>query len=161
MNDTLHPGSGAGAEGGSAGDGTRGRDGQGRFAKGNKGGPGNPFARRVAALRQAVLDCVTEQDLADVVTAMLARAKKEITPWTLHDLRRTAVTGMANLGIAPHVVEAVVNHISGAKAGVAGIYNRAEYAVEKKAALARWALHVLDIVDGGAVNVVPLETKRR
>ena len=92
--------------------------------------------------------------------AMRALAKKEITPWTLHDLRRTAVTGMANLGIAPHVVEAVVNHISGAKAGVAGIYNRAEYAAEKKAALARWALHVLDVVGGGAANVVTLPKRR-
>ena len=92
--------------------------------------------------------------------AMLALAKKGITPWTLHDLRRTVVTDMANLGIAPHVVEAVVNHISGAKAGVAGIYNRAEYATEKKAALARWAQHVLGIVDGGAANVVTLPKGR-
>ena len=88
--------------------------------------------------------------------AMLALAKKEITPWTLHDLRRTAVTGMANLGIAPHVVEAVVNHVSGAKAGVAGIYNRAEYAAEKKAALTRWAAHVEGLVKDRPANVTPL-----
>ena len=60
-----------------------------------------------------------------------------ITPWRLHDLRRTAVTGMAELGITPHVIEAVVNHITGHKGGVAGIYNRAAYAPEKRAALGR------------------------
>jgi integrase len=48
-----------------------------------------------------------------------------IPAWRLHDLRRTAATGMAEIGIAPHIIEAVLNHISGAKAGVAGIYNRA------------------------------------
>ena len=46
-------------------------------------------------------------------------------PWRIHDLRRTAVTGMAELGVLPHVIEAVVNHISGHKGGVAGVYNRA------------------------------------
>jgi integrase len=89
-------------------------------------------------------------------TAMLALANKEIAPWTLHDLRRTAVTGMADLGIAPYVIEAVVNHISGAKAGVAGVYNRSEYAAEKASALARWAQHVLGIVSGRAANVMQL-----
>ncbi|MDH6687739.1 integrase [Bradyrhizobium elkanii] len=87
--------------------------------------------------------------------------RMEIPPWRLHDLRRTAATGMAEIGIAPHIVEAALNHISGAKAGVAGIYNRAQYAAEKKAALARWAQHVSGIVAGGADNVVPLEKKRR
>lgn len=60
--------------------------------------------------------------------------------WTLHDIRRSVVTHMNELGVAPHVVEALVNHVSGiAKAGVAGVYNRATYAPEKAAALARWA----------------------
>src|SRR5262249_49779687 len=59
--------------------------------------------------------------------------------WRLHDLRRTAATGMADIGIAPHVVEAALNHVSGAKASVAGIYNRAQYSDEKLDALRRWA----------------------
>jgi hypothetical protein len=63
----------------------------------------------------------------------------KIPAWRLHDLRRTAATGMAEIGIAPHIIEAALNHISGAKAGVAGIYNRATYSTEKKAALERWA----------------------
>ena len=48
--------------------------------------------------------------------------------WRLHDLRRTAATGMAELGVQPHVIEAVLNHVSGHRAGVAGVYNRATYA---------------------------------
>lgn len=66
--------------------------------------------------------------------------------WTLHDLRRTGATVLADrLGIAPHVVEAVLNHISGHKAGVAGIYNRARYIDPMREALARWAAHVKGI----------------
>jgi integrase len=66
-----------------------------------------------------------------------------MAPWRLHDLRRTVATGMANLRVLPHVIEAVLNHISGAKAGVAGTYNRATYAREKRDALDLWATHVL------------------
>ena len=72
-----------------------------------------------------------------------------IVNWRLHDLRRTLVTGMAEIGIQPHVIEAVVNHISGHKAGVAGIYNRATYSTEKMQALQAWADHIEGIVGGG------------
>lgn len=70
-----------------------------------------------------------------------------MAPWTLHDLRRTMVTTMnEQLGIAPHVVEAVVNHMSGlAKAGIAGVYNRALYLRERREALVRWASYVADL----------------
>lgn len=93
--------------------------------------------------------------------AMLAEARKQkrnatVAPWRLHDLRRTAVTGLVELGIAPHVVELVVNHISGHKAGVAGIYNKSELLPERKAALERWAAHVAGLVSGGTDNVVAL-----
>jgi integrase len=67
-------------------------------------------------------------------------------PWTLHDLRRTCATGMAELGVAPHIIEAVLNHVSGHKAGVAGIYNRGKYEPEKRTALALWAGHVLSVI---------------
>jgi integrase len=67
-------------------------------------------------------------------------------PWTLHDLRRSAVTGMAELGIAPHIIEATVNHLSGHKGGVAGVYNRANYAAERREALERWSAHVTALV---------------
>ena len=71
---------------------------------------------------------------------------KVSAPWREHDLRRTCATGMAELGVAPHIVEAVLNHVSGHRSGVAGIYNRAAYAAEKKAALELWAAHVKKIV---------------
>ncbi|MDW9878216.1 DUF4102 domain-containing protein [Sinorhizobium meliloti] len=62
--------------------------------------------------------------------------------WTLHDLRRTAASGMARLGVSVHVIEAVLNHQSGTIKGVAKIYNRYEYLDEKRRALADWAEHV-------------------
>lgn len=73
-------------------------------------------------------------------------AGNALARWTLHDLRRTAATRMADLGIAPHIIEAVLNHISGHKAGVAGIYNRAIYTAEKASALAQWDAHVSALV---------------
>ena len=60
-------------------------------------------------------------------------------PWTLHDLRRTCASGMASLKIAPHVIEAVLNHKNGTIKGVAKVYNRYSYATEKRAALDAWA----------------------
>ncbi len=65
-----------------------------------------------------------------------------VSDWTLHDLRRTMATRMADLGVQPHIIEAVLNHVSGHKAGVAGIYNRSTYAAEKRAALDLWGTHV-------------------
>ena len=81
--------------------------------------------------------------------------------WVLHDLRRTAITGMNNIGNHPHVVEAVVNHISGAsKGGVAGVYNKAQYWPERVDAMDRWAKHVAAIVDGTAdANVIPFQAE--
>jgi integrase len=71
-----------------------------------------------------------------------------VTGWVIHDIRRSVATGMADIGIQPHIIEAVLNHVSGHKSGVAGIYNRANYAAEKAAALARWDEHVASIVGG-------------
>ena len=71
-----------------------------------------------------------------------------LEPWLLHDLRRSAATGMAEIGIQPHVIEAVLNHVSGHKGGIAGIYNRAQYSAEKAQALARWDEHINTIVRG-------------
>jgi integrase len=66
----------------------------------------------------------------------------QIAPWRLHDLRRTCATGMAELGIQPHIIEAILNHVSGHKAGVAGIYNRARYEGEMRMALTKWADYI-------------------
>jgi integrase len=70
-----------------------------------------------------------------------------VTDWVHHDFRRTVVTRMAEeLNIAPHIIEAVVNHVSGHKAGVAGVYNRADYRVQTRQALTAWSEHLLAIV---------------
>jgi integrase len=92
-----------------------------------------------------------------LLDAALTAAGAKLEPWTLHDLRRSAATGMAEgLGVAPHIVEAILNHVSGHKAGVAGIYNRATYEKEKRAALVMWADHVLAAVEGRTATVVPM-----
>ena len=70
--------------------------------------------------------------------------------WSAHDLRRSFVTHCNELGLAePHVIEACVNHIGGAKAGIAGVYNRAAYAGPKRALMERWADHLGQIIQGG------------
>jgi len=115
-------------------------------------------------LSQAALDLLPERsghlfgrgDGADgfagwsAAKAALDKRLKEILPrmpkWTLHDLRRTVSTQMHEKGVAPHVVEAIINHISGHKAGVAGRYNHANYSAERKAALDMWAAHVMSLV---------------
>jgi len=79
----------------------------------------------------------------------IVEAGAEVRLWRLHDLRRTVATGMAEkLGVLPHVVEAVLNHVSGYKSGVAGIYNRASYRAEKRDALDRWAEHATRLLSG-------------
>lgn len=69
-----------------------------------------------------------------------------VRAWTLHDLRRTAATGMAAIAIAPHIIEAVLNHRSGVLGGIAGNYNRFEYLDERRDALELWSQHVESII---------------
>jgi integrase len=89
--------------------------------------------------------------------ALDKRIEPPLSPWRLHDIRRSVATGMAELGVKPHVIEATLNHVSGHKAGVAGIYNHAAYAPEKQQALDRWAAHVEAIAAGKPwSNIVPL-----
>jgi integrase len=64
-------------------------------------------------------------------------------PWIHHDIRRSTATGMNEIGIQPHIVEAVLNHISGHKGGIAGRYNYAAYEAEKRQALEKWGEHVM------------------
>jgi integrase len=66
--------------------------------------------------------------------------------WRLHDLRRTCVSGMAALGIAPHVADKILNHQSGTISGVAAVYQRHEFPAERREALERWGNHVAGIV---------------
>lgn len=81
-----------------------------------------------------------------------------LAKWRIHDLRRTAASGMAALGQPVHVVEAVLNHRSGAIKGVAAIYNRHDYLEEKRRALSAWANFVMGIVEQkDAGNVIPID----
>ena len=80
-----------------------------------------------------------------------------VPDWTLHDLRRTMATGLQKLGVRLEVTEAVLNHVSGSRAGIVGVYQRHEWADEKRAALDAWGEHVAAIVEGRDVaeNVTP------
>jgi integrase len=68
-----------------------------------------------------------------------------VSDWWLHDLRRTCVSGMARLGIAPHVADKVLNHQTGTISGVAAVYQRHEFLAERKDALERWGAHIVSL----------------
>jgi integrase len=72
----------------------------------------------------------------------------DVSGWRLHDLRRTIVSGMARMGVPPHVADKILNHQSGTISGVAAVYQRHDFLAERKDALNRWASHVDDIVGG-------------
>lgn len=79
-------------------------------------------------------------------------------PWTLHDLRRTVATGLQRLGVRLEVTEAALNHVSGSRAGIVGVYQRHAWTEEKRAALNAWAAHVLRVAgqrepDGNVVAI--------
>jgi integrase len=95
-----------------------------------------------------------------IAERMAEIAGQEIPHWTFHDLRRTAATGMARLGIPVRVTEAVLNHVSGTAAGIVSVYQRHDYADEKRNALDAWARLVADLVEGRADNVVRIEGAR-
>jgi integrase len=82
--------------------------------------------------------------------------KVSIKPWVIHDIRRAVATGMAEIGVQPHIIEAVLNHVSGTRAGIAGVYNRATYEAEKTTALARWDEHLMAAIEGRESNVATL-----
>jgi integrase len=92
-------------------------------------------------------DCKARLDEALLAARRKTNRKAKALPnWRLHDLRRSCATGMAELGTQPHIIEAVLNHVSGHKAGVAEIYNRAKYEPEMRSALQRWADHLDKVV---------------
>jgi integrase len=87
-------------------------------------------------------------------------AAMKTTPWRLHDLRRCFSTNLNKLGIQPHVVESCLNHASGFKASVAGVYNQWHYLPEKKVALERWAEHIDGLIVNRAAKVVSMKKAR-
>jgi integrase len=91
--------------------------------------------------------------------ALMAKARRRsldtnIPDWRLHDLRRTAATGMARLNFPPHVVDKVLNHVSGTIRGVAAVYNRFEYLDERRKALEAWGCHIENLIAPASPDVV-------
>ena len=108
--------------------------------------PISGFSRAQASLAKR-MQKIAEQERGEPV---------EVPHWTWHDLRRTAATGLARLGIPVRVTEAVLNHVSGSGAGIVAVYQRHDYADEKRQALEAWARFVLSLVEGKADNVVQI-----
>ena len=88
-------------------------------------------------------------------------AKSGVTNWRLHDLRRIMATGLQRLGVRLEVTEQVLNHVSGSRAGIVGVYQRHDFASEKRAALEALGEHVEAIVEGRTLdgNVISLRAK--
>ena len=82
------------------------------------------------------------------------RLGDQVQPWNLHDIRRSVATGMANIGVQPHIIEAVLNHYSGHRAGSHGVYNKSPYEREVKAALALWEDHIRTLIEGDERKVL-------
>jgi integrase len=74
-------------------------------------------------------------------------ARSGVTGWRLHDLRRSVATGLQRLGVRLEVTEQILNHVAGSRAGIVGIYQRHDFALEKRAALEAWGEHVMAIVE--------------
>jgi hypothetical protein len=84
------------------------------------------------------------------------RAPKAMEPWRLHDIRRTGAAGLQQLGFRLEVIEATLGHISGSRAGVAGVYQRHRFAAEVRQALDAWGRHVDVLVSGESDNVIAM-----
>lgn len=86
--------------------------------------------------------------------------KGAIQRWTLHDLRRTLATGLQKLGVRLEVTEAILNHTSGSRSGIVGVYQRHEWAPEKRAAMDAWAAAVGRLVAGASLIEEPASNVR-
>jgi integrase len=119
------------------------------------GALGTPFAGW--SKTKAALDKVIANARA-TIEADGSTSPAPLAPWNVHDLRRTVATGLQRFGVRLEVTEAVLNHISGSRGGIAGVYQRHDWAREKRAALEAWAAHVLAVVErrAPAGNVVSL-----
>jgi integrase len=100
------------------------------------------------------------QDAGHVKPTEKQIAASMLPDWRLHDLRRTVASNMAKLGVAPHVIEKVLNHSTGANSGVAAVYNRYAYTSEKRMALEVWTQALEAILRPGDSNVVVLKRSK-
>lgn len=108
---------------------------------------------------KAKLDKLIAAECASVAAGQSPDFRQQIfqSEWRVHDLRRTAASGMAELGFQPHIVERVLNHISGAQGGLVGVYQRFEYADERQKAVEAWSNKLSSLLTHSSrENVVPL-----
>jgi integrase len=84
-----------------------------------------------------------------------------VREWRLHDLRRTCVSGMARLGVAPHVADKILNHQAGTIAGVAAVYQRHDFLAERRNALERWGAHVAQVLSSALQDDNKIAQKAR
>jgi integrase len=89
--------------------------------------------------------------------ALDVRLGDQVRKWTLHDLRRTVATRLCDIGIEPHVVEQILNHQSGHRSGVVGVYNKSKYLRAVENAVAAWDRHLRALIEGrDERNVIPI-----
>lgn len=113
------------------------------------------YSRAKSRLDRAMLDLATEE-------AADGERMLPIPAWRVHDFRRTFATGMQKLGVRFEVTEAVLNHVSGSKSGVAGVYQRHDWKAEKRAALDAWGAHIESVATGeDRTNVISLSERGR
>jgi integrase len=126
---------------------------------------GQPHIIPLSTLARAVIEQLARIDGGDAVftkgkgpvngwaliKSQLDAASK-VTDWRIHDLRRTAATGLQKLGLPVQVTEAVLGHVSGSRGSIVGVYQRHDYAAEKRAALEAWGAHVMALVEGGPLG---------
>lgn len=106
------------------------------------------------------LKIALDKKVAAALAAMHDGALPIIQPWTFHDLRRSFSTGCQSLGFPIEHTEAAINHISGKRGGLVGVYQLWEYQPEKVAVMAAWARHVEAVIAGGDSNVIPMSRAR-
>jgi integrase len=88
------------------------------------------------------------------IDARIAASGTRLEPWRLHDLRRTCRSGLGRLAVPPHIAELVIGHT---RKGLEATYDKYHYGAEIRAALDRWAAHVLSIVEDRQSKIVPLQ----
>jgi integrase len=123
------------------------------------GAPIRGFSRAKMIIDRTILELMRAAASARGDDPQRVRAPE---PWVLHDLRRSVATSLQRLGVRLEVTEAVLNHVSGSRGGVTGIYQRHTWAEEKRAALDAWAAR-LDAILGGepaATNVIEIARAR-
>jgi integrase len=122
-----------------------------------EGTPYQAIGKSKAAIDTAI--CCARRDAAEPSRKgePLTDAERKahaLPDWRLHDLRRTVATGMQRLGVRLEVIEAVLGHVSGSRAGIVGVYQRHAFEAEAREALARWGAHVERLLSGETSNNV-------